>query len=255
MEDNKNRAVFRKFMDIQHLMHAAHRNKKAQCGPMGDTTHGKGRILALLKLKDGIATKDMAQIVGIRVSSLNETLAKLEHEGLVTRTPAEDDKRVMLVSLTDAGKQVQQPEKHFPDRVFADFNDEELTSLEANLDKMIANLETELGSDAKESLESMRQARKEFFEGEGPLHHREHRHGHHHSHDVGHRRGRCHDEHEGHGGPHQRTDDFRPDEEDMRFHDRGGCCGVGGHGPYRKTHHPGRGHWGEPHQHHRHNCR
>ena len=138
--------------------------RMAKGGPMSDPTRGRGRILALLKLKDGIATREMAQILGIRVSSLNEVLAKMEKDGYIERVQSEQDKRVMLVSLTEKGREEEQPQSRFHDRMLAGFADEELEAFDALLDKVIANLEAELGDDAQSLLEENRKRRKEFFE-------------------------------------------------------------------------------------------
>ena len=69
-----------------------------------DTTRGQGRILAALKLKDGIATRELAYVLGIRVPSLNEALSKLENAGHIVREPDPRDRRVQLITLTDSGR-------------------------------------------------------------------------------------------------------------------------------------------------------
>jgi DNA-binding MarR family transcriptional regulator len=184
-ETTKNDQTFRKLMDVQHVMMALHHRKMFEHGPLGDTTRGRGRILALLQLKDGIATKDMAQILGIRVSSLNETLGKLERDGYIERTPSEEDKRIMLVTLTEKGREVKPHGSRLPKKLFAGFSDEELDAFSGYLDRMMANLEEELGEDAQVVLEQMREKRAKFLEMHG--------HGFHH----GHGRGRCGHSHEG----------------------------------------------------------
>ena len=235
-EEDRERVVFHKFMDVKHIMRALHHCKKAQGGPGSDPMRGRGRILALLKLKDGVATKDMAQILGIRVSSLNETLAKLEKDGLVVRTPAEDDKRVMLVSLTEDGRAQAQPAGRFPARMFEGFSDDDLAAFEAYLDRITANLEAGLGEDEKEYLENMRKARNDFMHGHGCCH----GHGPHGGHGGPH--GHCHGK--GHGEDHGEGEGHGP-------HGHGGGCGHGGHGPHHH-HHPhgfGYGHGGCCHHH------
>ena len=234
-EISPTRATFRKFMDVQHLMHAMRCRRMAKGGPMADATRGRGRILALLKLKDGVATKEMAQILGIRVSSLNETLAKLEKDGLVERVPSEQDKRIMLVQLTEAGKAIEEPRGHFPDRVFADFSDEELETLGGYLDRMAENVAAGAGEDAKEMLEDMRRRRSEFFakkhccgHGKSGGHHEGHAHGGH-----GHGGCGCHErKHEGHAHGGHGHGGCGCHEHDNRSH--GGVCH--GHGPHGRMH-------------------
>ena len=242
-EENKERAVFQKFMDVKHIMRAAHHRKMAQGGPACDPTRGRGRILTLLKLKDGVATKDMAQILGIRVSSLNETLAKLEKDGLIERTPSEEDKRVMLVSLTEAGRAQAQPAGRFPARMFEGFSEDELAAFEGYLDRITANLEADLGEDAQEYLQNMREARETFMKC-GPQNFPGPR-GPHGPHDYGPHGGRC-----GHGpgefgphGPHDGGCEHGPHGEgEGPRGPHGGGCGHGPHGPHHHHHPHGCGH-------------
>lgn len=145
-----------------------HRERDALAGAGRglDPTRGRGRVLALLQLKDGISTKDLAQIVGIRVSSLNELLAKMEHEGLVTRQPSPADGRVMLVHLTDAGRNAQVPPTSELD-LLDGFNDDEMATLDGYLLRMIENAQA--GFDPAQ-LDAMRKAweqRREMMESMG----------------------------------------------------------------------------------------
>lgn len=169
--------AFDKLINLQHMMGAYHHKRMMQHGPMADSTRGKGRVLALLKMADGISTKDMATVLGIRVSSLNETLARLEADGYVERRPSEEDGRVMLVYLTDKGKAEQQPETDFPAILFADFDEDMLETLDGHLDLMTKALEKELGEDWREHMEHMRHRREKIFHqaggprcGHGPGH-------------------------------------------------------------------------------------
>lgn len=118
-------------------------------GPLADPTRGQGRILATLKLQDGIATKDLAFILGMQVASLNEMLAKLDDAGLITREAAEDDRRIILIRLTEAGRNTEQQRPQHP-KVFASLSEEEQVQLGAILDKLIAQLEAEAANDAPE---------------------------------------------------------------------------------------------------------
>lgn len=106
-------------------------------------------MLATLKLQDGIATRDLAYILGLRVASLNELLAKLEAGGLISREPAEDDRRVMLIRLTEAGRNTEQHKPRFPN-AFARLSGEEQEQMSSILDKIIAQLEGEIAPDAEE---------------------------------------------------------------------------------------------------------
>jgi len=111
--------------------------------PTADTTRGQGRIIAVLKLRDGISTKDLAFLLGVRVSSLNELLSKLEKGGYVTREPFEQDKRVMLVKLTEKGRNEEQPEVLLSEDIFSCLSEEEQKALGEYLDCVIDTLHKE----------------------------------------------------------------------------------------------------------------
>ena len=164
--------VFDKFMHVQRMMRFLRHRARADRGPAAD----------------GLATRDIANVCGIRVSSLNETLARMEREGLVERRASQEDGRVQQVFLTAEGAALAPSEGRMPGRVFADFSDEELEQLGGYLDRMATALEAELGEDGREMMEETRRRRHELgFDGEpgfGPEfggrhgHDGPHRHGH-----------------------------------------------------------------------------
>lgn len=155
--------LFDKYMLIRQMTEAVRNKNMAATGPLGDTTRGRGRVLALLKQKDGISTKDMATIMGIRVSSLNEVLGKMEKEGYVERTTSPDDRRVMLVWLTDKGKAIELPDQKLPQILFGTLSQAAQNQLCMHFEQMIASLQGELEEEG-EAVKEAREQRTEFFE-------------------------------------------------------------------------------------------
>lgn len=161
--------LYEKLGKLLRLMHKQHLRAYAERGPMADPTRGQGRIIAILKMQDGISTKDMSYLLDIRISSLNELLSKMEKAGYIKRESSEADKRVMLVRLTEKGKNEQQQELN-PGKIFDCLSDDEQKAFEEYLDRVIASIETnwgdELGEDEREWW--MREARErmgdEMFE-------------------------------------------------------------------------------------------
>ena len=260
MEMKKTREAFHKFMDAQEAVRFAHHRRMPKDGPFADQTRGKGRIIALLKLKDGVATKEMAQVLGIRVSSLNEVLAKLEKEGYITRTPSETDKRIMLINLTEKGtEEAQKPRGCFPDKVFEGFTDEELDALEGYLDRMSENITNNLDEDAQQALEDMREKRSQFY-GHGRCHGKGREHGPEGHHGTGHGcgcagEGERHHERHHHCGKHPEGID-----DQCRHHGHKHAHGHGhGHGPAgcgcHAGHHYRMEHCGCKHHHAHRHCR
>ena len=89
-----NELLFHKFTFLNQVLKKRNANKKT-------ISHGQGRILAILHRKDGISTKELSEILNIKVTSLNETLNKLIKAGYLKKETSTTDKRVLLIYLTD----------------------------------------------------------------------------------------------------------------------------------------------------------
>lgn len=154
--------LYEKLTQLQWLLHKRQIRGWAENGPMADTTRGQGRILAILKLKDDISTKDLSYLLGVRVSSLNELLSKLEKGGYVTREPSKQDKRVMLVKLTEKGRNEQQPQPYDFGDIFSCLSYGEQKAFGEYLDRIIAALHASTGDESDEMLEKMESLRARF---------------------------------------------------------------------------------------------
>ena len=147
-EPSPTRELYKKLGHIGRLTHmwAAQQRGRTGLGRI-DTTRGQGRILAALKLKDGIATRELAYVLGIRVPSLNEALSKLENAGHIVREPDPRDRRVQLITLTDSGRALTgqlgegEPEG---DNIFEVLTEQERANLSDYLDKLIARMHEDL---------------------------------------------------------------------------------------------------------------
>ena len=151
---------------LYRLMRRCHDEALVHDGPLSDTTRGRGRVLAALKMQSPIPTRELAYLLDIRQQSLNELLKKLQADGLVERTPSETDGRVMMVALTEAGREVEVGRE---DADYLDaLTDEEASALVGLLDKLIDALETELGvDDDDDPSDWMAEARRRM--GDGPF--------------------------------------------------------------------------------------
>lgn len=67
---------------------------------------GGGRLLCILAENEGVSSRELAELLDIRPSSLSELLGRLEGEGLITRAADEADKRVSRVTLTEKGREL-----------------------------------------------------------------------------------------------------------------------------------------------------
>lgn len=152
--NEQNPELFERFLRLQWLLQRLQFRRRAESGPMADTTRGQGRILAMLKLQDGISTKDLSYLMGIQVSSLNELLAKMDKTGYITREPSPADRRIMLVKLTEKGRNEPQQQEWNPEEIFSCLSEDDRTSFARNLDAVIASIEAEIGVDEGEDCRS-----------------------------------------------------------------------------------------------------
>ncbi|MDR0434761.1 MAG: MarR family transcriptional regulator [Gracilibacteraceae bacterium] len=172
-----NNGLYEKLALLQWLLHKQQLRGWAAGGPMANTVRGQGRILAVLKLRDGVSTKDLSYLLGVAVSSLNELLSKLEKNGYISREPSEQDKRVMLVWLTEKGREAEQPETVDFEGIFSCLTSEEQETLGGYLDRVADSLRQTLGFDDEEEMERL-QTVLDHFGGAigGGLHGAFHRH-------------------------------------------------------------------------------
>ena len=147
-EPSPTRELYKKLGHIGRLTHLWAAQQRERTGSRRiDTTRGQGRILAALKLKDGIATRELAYVLGIRVPSLNEALSKLENAGHIVREPDPRDRRVQLITLTDSGRALTgqlgegEPEG---DNIFEVLTEQERANLNDYLDRLIVRMHEDL---------------------------------------------------------------------------------------------------------------
>lgn len=155
-------------------------------GKTGSPHRGQGRVLTLLSMRDNISQKDLAFILGLRPQSVGELLGKLEKNQLILRTPSEDDKRVMLVSLTEEGqaeaKRISE-EPSFATDLFDVFSDEEKNQFSALIEKLNSEISQRVGDDFDHHKDFMEHFGPKGPHGGGHPHHHgpgHHHHPHHH---------------------------------------------------------------------------
>ena len=128
----------------------------------GSGRHGQNRVLATLVLSDGLSQKDLAYLLGIRPQSLGEALDKLESSKLVVRRQNEEDKRVMNVFLTEAGRvraaKVAEDRKKSANDVFGVLTEEEKEQYASIMGKIIAQLDAELSEKSSSQAEEAQDA-------------------------------------------------------------------------------------------------
>lgn len=143
--DEMYKDIYKKLMTLQWLLRRYQMMNCKEHNIYENRNEGQGRVLALLKIQPEIATKDMAYLLGIKQQSLNELLKKLEKSGYVKRKPSKEDKRVMIVCLTEEGKKVKQKEEEYKE-IFDCLTNEELEQFSSYIDRILSSLEEMVGN-------------------------------------------------------------------------------------------------------------
>lgn len=132
--------LLRKIMAVDLCLRRYQENVQKKSDSVFESpTRGQARVLSLLQIQPQIETRDLGFVLGIRQQSLNELLQKLEARGFIERKPSERDRRVMVICLTEKGKDTRIPTLD-PEPVFAGMDESDCGTLDSLLDRMLANL-------------------------------------------------------------------------------------------------------------------
>lgn len=120
----------------------------AELAPLGLTHPRWTALWKLRRMGDAISQKHLAESLEIELPSLMRTLGLLEEQGLVTRVNCEQDKRVRIVYLTEAGRQlITQLESRIVAvraELLRDITAEQLQTFETVLDKITTTAQQKL---------------------------------------------------------------------------------------------------------------
>ncbi|QSX29047.1 MULTISPECIES: MarR family winged helix-turn-helix transcriptional regulator [Shewanella] len=75
--------------------------------PLG-LTYTQYLIMLILWEQDGMGLKDIAERLGQQSGALTPVIKRLENQGLVQRRRSDEDERSLAITLTDAGKAMEQ---------------------------------------------------------------------------------------------------------------------------------------------------
>lgn len=81
--------------DLEQKIHFLYEGKKCQ-----------RRVLILLRDTNGITQRELTEMLKIKPASMSEVLSKLTAKGYISRVPSSIDKRTMVISLTEEGKEI-----------------------------------------------------------------------------------------------------------------------------------------------------
>jgi DNA-binding MarR family transcriptional regulator len=109
-------------------------------------TPAQGRILFVLWKTDNIPIQELAQQTSLSKSTLTVMLDRLEAAGLVARVPSKEDRREILIRLTDKDRSLRdvyaRVSQEMADIILSGLDRQEIVDLEDKLRRVLANLVT-----------------------------------------------------------------------------------------------------------------
>lgn len=104
----------------------------------------QGRILFVLWQDDGIPIRELARRTSLGKSTLTSMLDRLEKAGYLTRVPSREDRRQILIKLTEKDRAFQALYQKVSDEMtelfYGGFTTEEIEKFEAYLRRILGNL-------------------------------------------------------------------------------------------------------------------
>ena len=106
----------------------------------------QGRILFALWREDGISIQELATRTSLGKSTLTSMLDRLEDAGHLKRVPSEEDRRKIMICLTEKDKKMQavynKVSHEMTELFYYGFTAGEVDEFERSLERILANLET-----------------------------------------------------------------------------------------------------------------
>ncbi|NIK59589.1 MarR family winged helix-turn-helix transcriptional regulator [Kribbella shirazensis] len=90
-------------------LHRAHRGYAATLLRQMGLHPGQELVLMHLNDRDAQTQSELLASIGLDPSTLSKTLRRMQDAGLLVREPADHDRRVMVVRLTDKGAALREP--------------------------------------------------------------------------------------------------------------------------------------------------
>lgn len=138
-----------------------------------DGARGQGRIMRILAERREMSQRQLQDEVGVKAGSLSEVLQRLEERGFITRRADEEDRRRVVIAVTEAG--LAEADRHNPEG-----ENELFSALTPEEQETLRGLLMRLDESWAAQRETMRGDRRPHRGGERDGEHRahgEHRHG------------------------------------------------------------------------------
>ncbi|MFX1282001.1 MAG: MarR family winged helix-turn-helix transcriptional regulator [Promethearchaeota archaeon] len=118
--------------------------KKLKKYKIFDINPSQGRILFALWKEDGLSIVELGKKTALSKSTLTSMLDRLEESDHLKRVPSEDDRRKILIFLTEKNKKLQSKyiavSREMTDLYYMGFSVEETDQFELYLQRLLNNL-------------------------------------------------------------------------------------------------------------------
>ncbi|MGX7418005.1 MarR family winged helix-turn-helix transcriptional regulator [Carnobacterium gallinarum] len=153
---------FRQLNKLQHFYFGKKRMEAFGRNPQRE----QGRVLVIIKMQPEISQKELAYLLDMHPQVLNELLAKLEKDDLITRVSSEEDQRSIKITLTDAGLNAINQESESTDEatIFAVLSVDEQVQLSEYIERIINELDKKM---PKEEIENFKAKMQQMRHGKG----------------------------------------------------------------------------------------
>jgi MarR family transcriptional regulator for hemolysin len=122
---------------------AIEQSLNARLAPHGITIR-QVQVLACLAYRQELSQTEIAEMIGLEASTLVRILDRMERDGWVTRTPAPDDRRKKIISVTakvkPLWKTIVKEGKSVERDATRGLSERQLTQLQKTLGSMLQNL-------------------------------------------------------------------------------------------------------------------
>ena len=127
--------LYRALLRVSHLLRHGHGEPELKMDP------GQQRALAALSRRGSMPQRELLEEMGLARATLSELLTRLEEKGLIERVRSKEDRRAIVITLTEkgraAGKKVAGIESDIADEAFSPLSAAQKDDMKSMLDEIL----------------------------------------------------------------------------------------------------------------------
>ncbi len=118
---------------LRAVISALHKGLRKQMSQADTYSMTEIETIGHLARSSSLLPTELAALTRIKTQSMSQILNKMERQGVITRTPSNDDKRNIYISLTPLGKKMVENSKYEKDEWLKGVIEKSLTDKEREL--------------------------------------------------------------------------------------------------------------------------